>query len=341
MCRRPARPRRRSARSRSQSGTGTGLARGPVHADVHELPARDHLGPAGEARGGCGTRSCRSRRRSVVRTISSSSMIRPRNEQRLSTIGMPGPLVEDPGERPPDLGEPLRQAAVHPPVDGGEVDLARVDLGHDDAEGLGVDVGRHRRAEPSAPRRFLPQIADLRRGTSGRSRGWNRPGHGPSEGGASPNGQFSPAALEPTTVLRWYVFATFRHERSAPPPSPTAEQRRAAACLAMSKAPGLIRFAARYTRSLHDAEDAYQRSMEIALTGRAGHRAPALHGLAPHGAPPRGARGGPGPAARGSRRSSADVAETCADRLADARRRSTPSPSGASATASSRTAWPG
>ena len=28
---------------------------------------------------------------------------------------------------------------------------------------------------------------------------------------------------------------------------PTAEQRRAAACLAMSKAPGLIRFAARYT----------------------------------------------------------------------------------------------
>ena len=42
---------------------------------------------------------------------------------------------------------------------------------------------------------------------------------------------------------------------------PTDEQRRAAACMAMSKAPGLIRFAARYTRSLHDAEDAYQRSM--------------------------------------------------------------------------------
>lgn len=33
----------------------------------------------------------------------------------------------------------------------------------------------------------------------------------------------------------------------------------------MTKAPGLIRFAARYTHSLHDAEDAYQRSMEIAL----------------------------------------------------------------------------
>jgi RNA polymerase sigma factor (sigma-70 family) len=48
---------------------------------------------------------------------------------------------------------------------------------------------------------------------------------------------------------------------------PTPEQRRAAACLAMSKAPGLIRFAARYTRSLHDAEDAYQRAMEIALSG--------------------------------------------------------------------------
>lgn len=34
----------------------------------------------------------------------------------------------------------------------------------------------------------------------------------------------------------------------------------------MGSAPGLIRFAARYTRSLHDAEDAYQRAMEIALT---------------------------------------------------------------------------
>lgn len=36
--------------------------------------------------------------------------------------------------------------------------------------------------------------------------------------------------------------------------------------MAMGSAPGLIRFAARYTRSLHDAEDAYQRAMEIALT---------------------------------------------------------------------------
>ncbi|MGE4175518.1 MAG: RNA polymerase sigma factor [Thermoleophilia bacterium] len=34
----------------------------------------------------------------------------------------------------------------------------------------------------------------------------------------------------------------------------------------MSAAPGLIRYAARFTRSLHDAEDAYQRAMEIALT---------------------------------------------------------------------------
>src|SRR4249920_2640696 len=49
------------------------------------------------------------------------------------------------------------------------------------------------------------------------------------------------------------------------PPQPTPDERRHAACLAMGKAPGLIRFAARYTRSLHDAEDAYQRTMEIAL----------------------------------------------------------------------------
>ena len=52
---------------------------------------------------------------------------------------------------------------------------------------------------------------------------------------------------------------------SSPPP-PTDDERRAAACRAMAAAPGLIRFASRYTRSLHDAEDAYQRTMEIALT---------------------------------------------------------------------------
>jgi DNA-directed RNA polymerase specialized sigma24 family protein len=102
-----------------------------------------------------------------------------------------------------------------------------------------------------------------------------------------------------------------------PPPSPTAEQRRAAACLAMSKAPGLIRFAARYTRSLHDAEDAYQRSMEIALQG-----APVteprrfmawLHTVLRHEALA---------VARARRREGPgvelDVAEACAERVADA-----------------------
>ena len=101
-----------------------------------------------------------------------------------------------------------------------------------------------------------------------------------------------------------------------PPPSPTDEQRRAAACLAMSKAPGLIRFAARYTRSLHDAEDAYQRSMEIALTG-----APVteprrfmawLHTVLRHEAlAVARARRREGPGAE------LDVAEACADRVAD------------------------
>jgi RNA polymerase sigma factor (sigma-70 family) len=47
---------------------------------------------------------------------------------------------------------------------------------------------------------------------------------------------------------------------------PTAEDRRQAVCMAMTWAPGLIRFAARYTKSLEDAEDAYQRAMEVALT---------------------------------------------------------------------------
>ena len=97
---------------------------------------------------------------------------------------------------------------------------------------------------------------------------------------------------------------------------PTDEQRRAAACMAMSKAPGLIRFAARYTRSLHDAEDAYQRSMEIALAG-----APVteprrfmawLHTVLRHEAlavARARRREGPG--------TEADVAETCAEQVAD------------------------
>jgi len=47
--------------------------------------------------------------------------------------------------------------------------------------------------------------------------------------------------------------------------SPSAQERRDAVVRAMAQAPGLVRFAARYTRSIHDAEDAYQRAMEIAL----------------------------------------------------------------------------
>ena len=53
---------------------------------------------------------------------------------------------------------------------------------------------------------------------------------------------------------------------SEPSPPPTDDERRHAACRAMTSAPGLIRYAARFTRSLHDAEDAYQRAMELALT---------------------------------------------------------------------------
>ena len=47
---------------------------------------------------------------------------------------------------------------------------------------------------------------------------------------------------------------------------PTSDERRHAVCMAMARAPGFIRFAARYTHSIEDAEDAYQRAMEIALT---------------------------------------------------------------------------
>ena len=48
--------------------------------------------------------------------------------------------------------------------------------------------------------------------------------------------------------------------------APSDDERRRAVCGALPAAPGLIRFASRYTGSLHDAEDAYQRAMEIALT---------------------------------------------------------------------------
>ena len=52
---------------------------------------------------------------------------------------------------------------------------------------------------------------------------------------------------------------------TTPTAPPSADERRAAVIRAMAQAPGLVRFAARYTSSIHDAEDAYQRAMEIAL----------------------------------------------------------------------------
>lgn len=51
-----------------------------------------------------------------------------------------------------------------------------------------------------------------------------------------------------------------------PHPTPTDAERRAAVCAALASAPGLLRYAARFTRDIDDAEDAYQRAMEIALT---------------------------------------------------------------------------
>lgn len=48
--------------------------------------------------------------------------------------------------------------------------------------------------------------------------------------------------------------------------SPTQDARRQAVAGALALAPGLVRYAARYTHSIDDAEDAYQRAMEVALT---------------------------------------------------------------------------
>lgn len=47
--------------------------------------------------------------------------------------------------------------------------------------------------------------------------------------------------------------------------TPTNDERRAAVCRAVAASPRLVRYAARITRNLDDAEDAYQRAMEIAL----------------------------------------------------------------------------
>ncbi len=52
----------------------------------------------------------------------------------------------------------------------------------------------------------------------------------------------------------------------ADPTEPTDEERRHAVCRALASGPGLIRFAGRYTDSVEDAEDAYQRALEVALT---------------------------------------------------------------------------
>lgn len=51
-----------------------------------------------------------------------------------------------------------------------------------------------------------------------------------------------------------------------PHPAPSDAERRAAVCAAVAHAPGLLRFAARFTQCIEDAEDAYQRAMEIALS---------------------------------------------------------------------------
>ena len=50
------------------------------------------------------------------------------------------------------------------------------------------------------------------------------------------------------------------------PSPPTDDDRRRAVCRAMTSGPALIRFAARYTARVEDAEDAYQRALEIALS---------------------------------------------------------------------------
>ena len=44
------------------------------------------------------------------------------------------------------------------------------------------------------------------------------------------------------------------------------DARRRLCLAAMAGAPGLLRYAARFAPSLEDAEDAYQRGMEVALT---------------------------------------------------------------------------
>lgn len=96
---------------------------------------------------------------------------------------------------------------------------------------------------------------------------------------------------------------------------PTDDERRHAACVAMGRAPAFIRYASRYTQTVHDAEDAYQRAMEIALT-----RAPIteqraytawLYTVLRHEAlAVAGAQRRDGPA------SAADVAETAAETIA-------------------------
>lgn len=97
---------------------------------------------------------------------------------------------------------------------------------------------------------------------------------------------------------------------------PTDDERRRAACAAMGRAPAFVRFASRYTRTVQDAEDAYQRAMEIALT-----RAPTIEQraytawlytvLRNEALAVAGSQRREGPAA------AADVAETAAETIAN------------------------
>ena len=200
----------------------------------------------------------------------SSSMIRPTKEQRVSTIGMPGPsrssrvngcpTSASHSERPRSI---QRCTAVKWIWATSTSDITT-------AEGRGVEVRGHR-AQPSAPRRAgsggVRASRTLRPSRPRRPtrEGVESVGESPLHGRAL---TLSAVGLDfglMVLVTSNVYFPPPRMTEPTPPP-PTDDERRAAACRAMAAAPGLIRFASRYTRSLHDAEDAYQRTMEIALT---------------------------------------------------------------------------
>ena len=168
------------AASRSQPGTGTGSREPRFTQTCTSSPRATTSSPR--------VKVCRAR--NEVRPIPPTS-VRQRDqvveqdpaEETAAAVHDrdPRPLLEDPRERVPDLGQPLGEAAVHPAVHRGEVDLGGVHLGHGHAEGLACGRGAASGGQPSGMTSEIVAANSGLRSGGRRPDGGERPGAAPSQ----------------------------------------------------------------------------------------------------------------------------------------------------------------